>query len=98
MVAEKHVPGSELGELQRAVWQRQFTALRDGDRFFYQNDPLLSYVKQQYGIDFHTSLAQVIALNTDVPQADLPADVFLLPDSPALASATDARSAGSGRG
>jgi hypothetical protein len=86
MLAERHVAGSDLGELQRAIWQRQFTALRDGDRFYYENDPLLTLVKQQYGIDAHQTLSQLIALNTDIPRADLPADVFLLPTSPALVS------------
>lgn len=87
MLAEPHGPGSELGELQRAIWTRQFTALRDGDRFYYENDPLLTFVKQQYGIDAHRTLAQLIVANTDVPAADLPANVFLLPTSPARATA-----------
>jgi hypothetical protein len=86
MLAEKHVAGSELGELQRAIWQKQFTALRDGDRFYYENDPLLTHVKQQYGIDAHQSLAQLIAANTDTAPTDLPTNVFLLPTSPALAA------------
>jgi len=78
MLAEKHVAGSELGELQRAIWQKQFAALRDGDRFYYENDPLIPYVQQQYGIDVHKTLSQLISLNTDIPQADLPANVFML--------------------
>ncbi len=41
MVAEPHVTGTEFGPLQLAIWKRQFTALRDGDRFFYANDPEL---------------------------------------------------------
>ena len=41
MVAEPHVPGTEFGELQLAMWKKQFQALRDGDRFFYGNDPAL---------------------------------------------------------
>ena len=39
MLAEPHVLGTEFGELQLAIWKRQFQALRDGDRFFYLNDP-----------------------------------------------------------
>ena len=39
MVSERHVPGTEFGELQLAIWKQQFQALRDGDRFFYLNDP-----------------------------------------------------------
>ena len=34
--------GTEFGELQLAIWKRQFEALRDGDRFFYGNDPGLA--------------------------------------------------------
>ena len=43
MVAEPHVPGTEFGELQLAIWKQQFQALRDGDRFFYANDPALQH-------------------------------------------------------
>jgi len=80
MMAERHLPGTELGELQTAIWRRQFQALRDGDRFFYGNDQGLSTILSTYGIDFHTSLAQVIARNTDLPSADINPNVFLVPD------------------
>ena len=79
MMAEKHVTGSELGELQLAIWKDQFGAARDGDRFFYQNDPLQTFIRSNFGIDSRKTLAQVIALNTDVPAAALPANVFRLP-------------------
>jgi hypothetical protein len=87
MVAEAHQPGSEFGELQRAIWTRQFLALRDGDRFFFGNDPALNTILSQYGIDFHTTLAQVIAHNTDTPAADINPNVFLVADAD-LAAAT----------
>ncbi|GAA1868630.1 peroxidase family protein [Asanoa iriomotensis] len=80
MIAEPHVTGSEFGELQRAIWTRQFQALRDGDRFFYGNDLGLSWIRDQFGVDFHTTLAQVIARNTDTPAADINPNVFLVPD------------------
>jgi hypothetical protein len=82
MMAEKHVTGSELGELQRAIWIDQFGAARDGDRFFYQNDPLQSFIRNNYGIDSRKTLAQIIAANTDVPLASLPANVFRIPGAP----------------
>jgi hypothetical protein len=90
MMAEKHVSGSELGELQLAIWKDQFGAARDGDRFFYLNDPLQSFIRQNFGIDSRKTLAQVIALNTDTPLSALPANVFRLPGSPnvAVGSAT----------
>jgi hypothetical protein len=82
MLAEKHVTGSELGELQLATWKDQFGAARDGDRFFYLNDPLQSFIRSNFGIDSRRTLAQVIAANTDLPAAQLPANVFRIPGSP----------------
>ncbi len=64
MVSEKHVQGTEFGELQLAMWKQQFTALRDGDRFFYANDPALKAIQQAYGITYQHSLAELIALNS----------------------------------
>jgi len=78
MVAEPHVAGTEFGELQLAIWKEQFQASRDGDRFFYLNDPLQSYIRQNFGIDSRRTLAQVIAANTDIPLAELPARLTIL--------------------
>ncbi|WP_412541792.1 peroxidase family protein [Longispora sp. K20-0274] len=78
MVAEPHVPGTEFGELQLAIWKKQFTALRDGDRFFYDADPALPFLHDVFGLDYHVSLAQVIARNTDIPLSSLRPNVFLL--------------------
>jgi hypothetical protein len=79
MSAEKHVTGSELGELQLAMWKDQFGAARDGDRFFYLNDPLQPFIRNNFGIDYRRTLAQVIASNTDIPIGDLAANVFRVP-------------------
>jgi len=73
MVSEKHVPGTEFGELQLAIWKKQFEALRDGDRFFYLNDPVLAQIKLLYGIDYRHTLAEIIRMNTG---ATVPDDVF----------------------
>jgi hypothetical protein len=64
MLSEPHVPGTQFGELQLAIWRKQFTALRDGDRFFYLNDPLLDTIRQWYGIDYRRTLASIIRANT----------------------------------
>ncbi|HJX46870.1 MAG TPA: hypothetical protein VJ375_03420 [Gaiellaceae bacterium] len=53
--------------------KRQFQALRDGDRFFYQNDPVLQQIRSFYGISFRHTLSELIALDTDFTP---PADVF----------------------
>ena len=83
MVSEPHLPGSEFGELQQAIWRQQFTALRDGDWFFYLNDPGLSNIKAQFGIDFRQTLATIVADNTDLKPGDLNPNVFLVaPETP----------------
>jgi hypothetical protein len=76
MVSEPHVNGTEFGELQLAMWKRQFQSLRDGDRFFYLHDPLLDQIKRKYGIDYRKTLAQVIRQNTG---EDVRPDVFKAP-------------------
>jgi hypothetical protein len=80
LVAEPHLAGSEFGPLQSAIWTRQFQALRDGDRFFYGNDPGLSLIRSTYGLDYHVSLKDIIAANTDTPATDIPDNVFLVED------------------
>lgn len=42
MVAEDHLEGSSLGPTMNRLWEMQFAALRDGDRFFYRNDPFFT--------------------------------------------------------
>jgi hypothetical protein len=79
MIAERHLAGTEFGELQLAIWRKQFQALRDGDRFFYGNDPALTEIRQTLGIDFRRTLAQIISSNTDIPASELNANVFKVP-------------------
>jgi peroxidase len=66
MLCEPHVHGTEFGELQLAMWKKQFQALRDGDRFFYLNDALLDRIRRLYGIDYRQTLADLIRINTGV--------------------------------
>jgi hypothetical protein len=40
---------------------------------------VLSPDEQRFGITYRHTVAELIALNTDVPQADLPANVFFAP-------------------
>jgi hypothetical protein len=72
MLAERHVAGTEFGPLQLAMWKKQFEALRDGDRFFYLNDPVLAAIRSTYGIDYRQTLSNVIRLDANVrTQADV---------------------------
>jgi hypothetical protein len=66
MVSERHVSGTEFGELQLAMWKKQFAAIRDGDRFFYQEDPVLRLINVTFGIDPRRTLAEIVKLNTGV--------------------------------
>ncbi|MEV4482712.1 peroxidase family protein [Micromonospora coxensis] len=81
MMAEPNLPGKEFGELQLAIWRKQFLALRDGDRFHYGNDPLLPLIRAAFKIDYRKSLGDIIALNTDIPRDHLSADVFRTPQA-----------------
>jgi hypothetical protein len=75
-ISEPSISGSELGEVETAAWQKQFENLRNGDRFFYQNDPVLAAIKLKYGITFEHTLSELTKLNTG---NSVPANVFFAP-------------------
>jgi hypothetical protein len=79
LVSERHVTGSELGELQRRVFTQQFIQLREGDRFFYQNNPDLTTIRLIFGIDFRRRLSQIITDNTELNPGDIATNVFFAP-------------------
>jgi hypothetical protein len=87
--AEKHVPGADMGQTQLAIWQKQFQAMRDGDRFYFGNDQGLSFIQNTYGIDFRHTLAQIIEMNTDITASSLnpTGNVFLTPETKFAATA-----------
>jgi len=66
MVSERHVKHTVFGELQLAIWTKQFTTLRDGDRFFYRNDPVLRLIDHEFGVDYRLTVAEIVKLNTGV--------------------------------
>ena len=59
-LAETHLPGSSLGATFTRILVDQFTRLRDGDRFWYQNSLPADLVKTVQG----TTLADVIRRNS----------------------------------
>ena len=73
-LAEDPVPGSQLGELFQTILVRQFTALRDGDRFWWEND----LTRKERDRIKDTSLAQIIRANTDIG-AEIQDNVFIAP-------------------
>jgi len=82
MLSEPVTTGGELGELQAAILRKQFEALRDGDRFFYLNDPVLEAIERKYGITYKHSLAEIISIDASVPKSSLPANVFFASTPP----------------
>lgn len=70
MLSEPHAAGVEMGALQRAIWAKQFAATRDGDAFFYQNDPALNEIWQRYHIGFKNTLAHIVKMDTGEVIAD----------------------------
>ena len=72
MLAEARMPGSFIGETAMEIVKRQFLALRDGDRFFYENDPDLTEAEK--AMIRNTTMTQVILRNTDI--INLPDNAF----------------------
>lgn len=72
LLAEDHLPGTLFGDLGLLIMKKQFTALRDGDRFFFEIDAGLSE-EMKRDIRF-TTLADIIGNNTDLK--DAPNNVF----------------------
>jgi hypothetical protein len=75
-LAEKHMPGAIVGETFHRILVDQFVRLRDGDRFWYQNDPFflenLWLTQELEG----TRLADIIRRNTRIH--DIQDNVFLV--------------------
>ncbi|WP_170110545.1 peroxidase family protein [Flavilitoribacter nigricans] len=64
MLSEDPMPGALFGETIMAIMERQFTALRDGDRFYYLNDPVLTQEEKDW--ISRTTLRDVIMYNTTI--------------------------------
>lgn len=85
MLAEDQLVGASIGELNEAILEDQFERLRDGDRFWYQNDSdFASWDAPQFGMGgtalnwlSQLSLSNIIELNTDIET---------LPDNPFFAA------------
>jgi len=64
MLAEEPMPGALFGETIMTVMKRQFADLRDGDRFYYEIDPVLS--EEEKEMIAATTLHDVIMRNTGI--------------------------------
>lgn len=63
-LSEKHANNSIFGETLIAVLKKQFSAVRDGDRFFYLNDPVLS--DEEKTMIANTKFSSIVLRNTDI--------------------------------
>ncbi len=61
-ICEDHVPGASVGELIHTVLVDQFRRLRDGDRFFYQNQ----FSGHELSSIENTTFADIIRRNTSL--------------------------------
>ncbi len=85
-LAEDHLPAvdpeknknASVGELIFTVLKDQFERLRDGDRFWYENDPDLVYDIPTLK---STKLSDIIRRNTNIGD-DIPDDVFRISEVP----------------
>jgi hypothetical protein len=80
-LAERHASGAMVGETFRTIIAGQFEALRDGDRFWYQN---AGFDRATLGRIEHTSLADLIERNTDTGYIQNDAFLFYSRHSGAL--------------
>lgn len=64
LLSEDHTPGSSVGETMRVILVDQFTRLRDGDRFWYEN--VFAGERQMLDQLRSTTLKDVIERNTDI--------------------------------
>ena len=85
-LAEDHVAAASVGELVKTVLVEQFTALRDGDRFWYQN----TFTGEQLHRLQQTRLSDVIERNTELTSIQDNAFVVLPPGTQAGGDASSA--------
>lgn len=70
-LSEEHVEGSMVGPVFHKILSRQFSLLRDGDRFWYES----SLPREMQGFVRSQTLAKIIRRNTDIGD-EIQEDVF----------------------
>jgi hypothetical protein len=73
MLAEDHVPGALFGETIMVIMNQQFSDLRDGDRFYYENDS--NFDPNELWKIKTTTMADIIRRNTNIEA--IQDDVFI---------------------
>ncbi|MFZ2899582.1 MAG: peroxidase family protein [Saprospiraceae bacterium] len=76
LLAEDHMEDAVFGPSMTAILKAQFEALRDGDRFYYENDPWLTpEEKEQIR---NTRFADIVRRNTSFSAVQ--DDIFFMPE------------------
>ena len=78
ILAEDHLPNKSVGKTMHAMLKAQFEKLRDGDYYFYQNDPYLPAKTKNKIINTHFS--DVLKRNTKLTNLQL--NVFFTEECP----------------
>jgi len=68
-VAEDHLPGASVGPLVAAIMVDQFSRIRDGDRFWFENNPAFS--AEEIAALRSTRLADIMARNVPMTHPEL---------------------------
>lgn len=82
LVAEDHARGSSMGNTLLEVWRREFHRLRDGDRFYYENDGVFSQeLKDKIPrvrnlFTNKPAFREIVLRNTDIIETELPKMMF----------------------
>jgi hypothetical protein len=92
-MSEDHVSNSIMGEGMDRILKLQFSFLRDGDRYYYENDP--AFTQAQISVIKSTKLSEIILRNTAiellqenvftaVPRGTLAVELFPFPEFKSL--------------
>lgn len=76
LLAEDHMENAVFGPTMIAILKAQFEALRDGDRFYYENDPWLTPAEKEQ--IRNTRFADIVHRNTGFTTAQ--EDIFFMPE------------------
>ncbi|MCA9283545.1 MAG: hypothetical protein KDA30_16100, partial [Phycisphaerales bacterium] len=82
LFAEDHLPGASMGQTSAAIFRDQFGRLREGDRFFYLNDPNLSPEELAFLADLR--LGDIIAFNSGITDLSGGSVFFAVPTPGAM--------------
>ena len=79
-LAEDHVPGAMVGETLQAIISDQFRRLRDGDRFWFENDPYFLANPEVLDQVRRITLASIFRCNTAMDD-EIQDNVFIVKNS-----------------